>query len=736
MSLIPSGPSRVHPLPSPPALSESPNVLGLLKALRRRWRLALSLGLVVAAMCGSVTWFALPPMNYLAASRLRLAATPPKILFPTEETQGDYAMYRRTQIALIRSRNVLKRALQTPGLAESPIFEKQGDPTEWLRQHIQVEFPEGSEFLEISLQGRRPRDLVALIDAVTTSYLLEVAEVEQTARRDRLGKLEALYDRLRGELAEKQESLRKMTDAVGSADSDTLELQHQYAIASLDTARRELRENESDLKRVRAELAIIRQHRQGSPPITREAIEAKLREDPKARACLDDIAKMTLNLRRIKRIARGNDISIQRLNTTLQEARAELARYEKEAVQRLTAEAQQVPDTVAALEDQLAVLQLMVSGGREEVDRLAEAETRFRRATVDFVDLIPIKTDIEHAEAIAAKVADAVQALKVELGAPPRIQLVEPAEVQNQVDKLREVKMAGLTSLGGLGLVVAAVSLWEFRARRVSAPSEVAAGLGLRVVGTIPRLPSGHGRRAITGHGRERWENRLLESIDAIRTMLLRLSELEETRVVMVAGAIRGEGKTSLSVHLATSMARSGRRTLLVDGDFRSPTADRLFDVPPTPGLCELLRGEADLAQIIAPTSMPNLYVIPAGLGDDRAVQAMSQQGARGIFDRLRDQFDYVVIDSSPVLSVVDPLLICGKVDGVLLSVLRDVSRIPAVYAAADRIAMLGARILGVVVSGAPGDGSDYYPYRTATQLDVAVRNPDQGSIGLTPGQA
>ena len=88
------------------------------------------------------------------------------------------------------------------------------------------------------------------------------------------------------------------------------------------------------------------------------------------------------------------------------------------------------------------------------------------------------------------------------------------------------------------------------------------------------------------------WYSLLLESIDATRTMLVHAARSGSHRVIMIASALPGEGKTSLASHLATSLARSGQKTLLIDADLRCPSIHRLFDLAPDPGLSELLRGE------------------------------------------------------------------------------------------------------------------------------------------------
>jgi capsular exopolysaccharide synthesis family protein len=198
----------------------------------------------------------------------------------------------------------------------------------------------------------------------------------------------------------------------------------------------------------------------------------------------------------------------------------------------------------------------------------------------------------------------------------------------------------------------------------------------------------------------------LIESVDAARTALLHISRTESVHVVMVASALGGEGKTSLASHLATSLARAGRRTLLVDGDLRCPSAHELFDQPCSPGFCEVLRDEVELADAIQPTLVSGLWLLSAGLCDSDSIQALASRDLRVIFDQLKEHYDFLVIDSSPVLPVADALLIGQHVDAVIFSIMRDVSRIPKVHAAYERLSRLGIRMLGAIVTG---EQADYY---------------------------
>jgi capsular exopolysaccharide synthesis family protein len=184
--------------------------------------------------------------------------------------------------------------------------------------------------------------------------------------------------------------------------------------------------------------------------------------------------------------------------------------------------------------------------------------------------------------------------------------------------------------------------------------------------------------------------------------MLVRAAEKESLRVVMVTSALEGEGKTTVAGHLAVSLARAGFRTLLIDGDLRRPTLHRMFGVPLDPGFNEVLRGEAMVAETVRATGLSGLSFLSGGYWqENETIRALAQDGIKSFFDELRGVYDFIIVDSSPVLPVVDPLVIGQHVDGVLFSILREVSRLPSVYAAYERMTGLGIRILGAVINGA-----------------------------------
>jgi capsular exopolysaccharide synthesis family protein len=203
----------------------------------------------------------------------------------------------------------------------------------------------------------------------------------------------------------------------------------------------------------------------------------------------------------------------------------------------------------------------------------------------------------------------------------------------------------------------------------------------------------------------------LTESVDALRAVLTR-SEPGTNQVLMVTSARDREGKTMLATFLASSLSRAGRRTLLIDGDLRRPSIHELLALSGAPGLSELIRGEAAVEDAIQLEEVTGLSVLPAGQCDGQTIQGLSRYDLGGLIERLRPHFDFVIIDSCPVLPVADTLLVAPHVDGVLLSIRFPVSRVPQVYAAYERLRAVGARVMGTVVQGAGGEFFGYkYKY-------------------------
>lgn len=710
-------------------LTASPTTLdpaALLKSFRRRWSLALGLGIVAAVVVGVVALLVVPPVKYTTRSALKVSMHRPRVMFETQEQMTDYRTFQNTQTQMIKSSYVLSPALQNPKVAELPVVVKQVDPTEWLESQIQVGFAGGAEILSVSMSSANPDELVPIVNAVVESYLQTVVQNEHLARISRLEQLKALYARFQEELKTKRGSVRELSNKVGSVDRMTLVMIQGFQLEDLNNLQKELLEMRAKIRTYQGYISRIEANleqekkapatppKQARPAATAGnslafdgAVELEFDSDPQKLALEGQLETLGRKYKKLRELARSSaDPAANAISAEMRIVRANLAARKERIKKAMIARRDQpgrdgesevsMASNLATLRDRMAILKSTEVSLMAEVDKHREAIAKLNEQTIDLQNELD---DIGVTSTTSTSVAKEISALDVELKAPPRIEKLYPAEPPRKKDAVKRYLICGGAAFGALALAMLSVSFWEMRAMRIDSVDEVVNNLGLSLVGALPALPNRSAK--LSKADDQRWQGLLVESIDATRTMLLHASRVTSTRAVMITSAMKGEGKTSLAAHLATSLARAGRKTLLIDCDLRRPRLHQLFDVARLPGLCELLRGEAEVNDVIRPTPADDLNMIPAGHCDGIALQAIAQDGFREILTILKKRYDFIIIDSAPVLPVVDTMLLSQQVDAVLFSIMRDVSRVPHVHAAHERLASLGVKMLGAVVSAA-----------------------------------
>jgi capsular exopolysaccharide synthesis family protein len=318
-------------------------------------------------------------------------------------------------------------------------------------------------------------------------------------------------------------------------------------------------------------------------------------------------------------------------------------------------------------------------------------------------DADQLRSEIDHTKMTMATLMNELTLRNVELGADSRVQIAARAGTPMPVRPYQQAIATGVTGLFGFGLALLGVTFFEFLTRKLNASHELADGLGIRVMGDLPALRRRIGMRS---RSRRAMHGLVAESINSIRATLVRNANPASSNVFLVTSAGESEGKTTVASQLAASLARGGRKTLLIDADLRHPGGHLVFGLPNEVGFSELLRGEMDVDEVIQPTPADNLWMITAGQCCATAVMAMGKEAVAQVLGRLEARFEFIVIDTGPVLKVADALLLGAHVDGAILSVLRDVSRIHKVYEANERLKLAGVKVVGAVVNGVEGRGS------------------------------
>jgi capsular exopolysaccharide synthesis family protein len=699
-----------RPGPQAPHDSGGPTLGLLLKGLRRHLGLALGLGLFCAGLTAVVTWYVLPLPKYTATAMLEAAAVKGKIVFDLESSRSnpvtEYKLYQETQQKIITSPFVLAAALRDPKIARLSLVRNQLDPIDWLSRKITVAFT--GEILTISLGGNDPEEITQLVNAVTNAYIREVVNAEHNERLDRHAKLKDSFNDYMEKLKDKRKKLQELALEAGSNEKTTLALKQQMQMAHHQDVQHELTRVTGERHKAEMDLQLAMGRAQAPRPAVSDVdIKTAVAGDPNVMALQNEVNSLSERVRDYRaRLKNPVDPAITKISQRLAAKKKDL----KDLKERLAGEL--MKQRVAALNDDgnadiedlkrsIALMKQWEDDLQKTVEKLSLQQGDLNKTTMELQGL---QDEIEHAEATVKQMGRETEKLWVELQAPKRVKLLHLADVPKVVNLTKHLAVTGFVGVSSLGLVLFGIAFWETRIQRVDTADEVVRGLGMDLVGVLPALPTpsrGLPARRSSRELQERiWNNILLESVDATRAMILHASRTESLQVLMVASALKGEGKTSLACHLATSLARARRRTLLIDCDLRSPAVHRMFDVLSEPGICEILRGQATAVEAIQPTVAQGLSILPAGRCDAAAVQALAQGRLGEVFDELKPQFDYIIVDTAPVLPVADSLQVCQHVDAVVFSVLRDVSRLPKVYAAYERLAMLGVRMLGAVVAG------------------------------------
>lgn len=268
--------------------------------------------------------------------------------------------------------------------------------------------------------------------------------------------------------------------------------------------------------------------------------------------------------------------------------------------------------------------------------------------------------------------------------------------------------------------------------RGIQEPGDAALELNVPELGVIPAstLPASQFRRLLGPSGsstdRKRpeltsWQQSPSVVAEAFRltltSLLLPSGNGEQPRVIAFSSANPSEGKTTVVSNLAIALARINRRVLLIDGDVRKRRLHRIFEVDNTRGLKEAL--EEDGAVAVQQTQIPNLYVLPSGQRANETLFFKSK--LRDLLNRLRPEFDMILIDTPPLLQVSDARLICHAVDGVVLVVAQHTLRETALQVR-QRLMDDGSNLIGTIlnrwdprtsVTGRGAGGySDYYKYK------------------------
>ncbi len=559
-----------------------------------------------------------------------------------------------------------------------------------VRETLRVDYIEDAGILVARLTWDNAEQSAPLLNAlqaqfITTATNLKNAQLRQNVAilqeqtgvaEDRLRDAEFSYQNFRiGAITQPSERQFLPTPDLGGSGRGTVLGSGDPVFGAFFTKRVEQREIQSELDQL---ATILRESRAGGPVDVLTLMTLSSASDyPVLRATLDNL--------NVKEALRRTYL----LTYTEQAEPVQLVAEEINQIKTV-----QIPDLVSDLINQLsqrlatlnAELDAQTGELRAIPGRTIE-EARLEREMGAAADLhANLQRSLKAAELTEATSSPGLQVL--DRASPP----LGPTE--NAVPQIMLI-----ASLAGLGLGLVGALLLDKMDKRIRYPDQVEKGLGLPVLGIVPRLDESSGVDA----------NVAVESFRSIRVQISHSNGTSRGLVLVTSPAPR-DGKSMVSANLAISYASAGYRTILIDADIRRGHAEEMFGVDRSPGLADYLKGKATAADVRQATKIEDLTMIAKGAGTHFNLELLDSALMDALLKDLRTDFDVVVLDAPPLAAGADALVLGKRADKVVVVLRAGETDEVLARTKLDLIGNVDVPIVGAVLNAVPTN-SHYYPY-------------------------
>ena len=313
------------------------------------------------------------------------------------------------------------------------------------------------------------------------------------------------------------------------------------------------------------------------------------------------------------------------------------------------------------------------------------------------------------------------------------IRVVDPAERPQGPIGTNSRTTWILALLGAVVLGFATALFFEYLDNRIKLPDEIETHLGIPFLGFIPSVPRPKG---VFGRATPLLNQQIpagfLESLRTVRTNVLFSSTAVGGKSLLVTSAAPGEGKTLVSCNLAIALAQSGRRVILVDADMRRPRVHSIFAQAQAPGLSNVLVGDARPSAAVQETGIPGLSLLTSGMPPPNPPELLGSRRFNALLAALVNEYDWVVLDSPPVIAVTDATLLADRVSRVVVVIAAEMTSTPVAKRAVRQLLRANARIAGAILNRVRVDRHRYYYSHYYNRKYETYYGQDQGSSGGT----
>lgn len=737
-------------LDSEPESEPKPNVL---RAVMKRWYITLAVTVIVSAAGLPIVWFFVQPVHTVRGA-VRVAPVVESVLTGEGEGRGGgSAGYRElvnTQVTVLTSGPVLQRIAdelggrnlrlfsgepQTPMAKLRARFSPQTarpDPAIVLKNAvasgvISAGHVQQTELMAVTMKTTDTEEAIQVVNAFLNHYQDKYGTDSIEAESARLRILTNQQTQLLGKISDQQETIRKLADEYGTTVLDTrhdMELQMQSTLSSqwiaLEARRLALETNVAMLAQAATDVNM--------PP---DQIVAARKEYVNSDPEFQQLSQTIVQLKRDLLVAMQNyrpenpaltkqEELLTRFEQAKEEKRKTLeAEFNAELQERLGAIAQQ------KLKNAQLELQQLIAHQDKLRGELRDQDTKTQKVGQTNLNIQDLQYKLSVDQELYNQVTRQIKLMEMERQGRPRISPAYSAYVV-ETDDRRPQTAAGVF-FGGLALGLVLAFFRDKMDKTLQTPEDMTRHLGLPVLGTTT---SSHTIKPA------QFAEQIASDYQTIRTNLGLLASGGIPHKLAVCSPRAREGKTTFAVNLATSLAKSGKKVLLVDGDLRKPDVRYMLNVPNgSGGTQEVLLGE-DPSKVVCTVPGSGLHVLaanPRSLAD--AYELLASSTAAQQMEKMGREYDHVIVDTPPALAFPDALVWAKLTDAVILVGFAGQTTAPDLAETKERFARIRAHVVGAILSNVRAEQGvcryDYgYRIRSASPVRQAAK---QKKLLLTP---
>ncbi|MFN3652471.1 MAG: GumC family protein [Armatimonadota bacterium] len=563
---------------------------------------------------------------------------------------------------------------------------------------VEVEAEDGADVMAIAVEGRSPRQAAKLANEIARRHLERMARLQgesieaalafvQKERTEAARQVQRARGRLRG--FRQVHPLERLTAEQGPRAQQRVE-----ARTRLSTSRAALQSVTAELNKLRRRLA--------AEPL--DASRAHQQANPQRALLLQKLGELQVERLQLLRDFQESSPEVQAVTEQIQSYRRQLEREPEAVVARTFA-----PNPVrTALETRLNELEL-ARIEREAAFNAAVSEVRKEGGRGEEIGSLQLQADIlakerEAAESRFALLSERLQELEIRRVAQPyAAHVISAAAVPSAPIWPNKPLLLVISASLALVLGIGAGYLREHLDDRVHSSLEMESATALPALGQVPlsrapllpALPAG---------------SELDHAYRMIRSWISFSHAGLSSRRLQITSPCPGEGKTTTSVNLAASLASDGKPVVLVDADLRRSRVHEVFGLPLGPGLAELLQDESlEPRDLLRPSGVPHLSILTAGHAAADPAELLSGPALDRVLAQLDEIASITLVDTPACLPVADPLILAGRMSGVVLVTGAARSRRADLARAREILNASGATVLGAILNGVRGGRGPHY---------------------------